>query len=74
MWINTNDIEVRVHPDPAERRGGMSAGQISNGVRVIHKPTGNEAVCISYRSQHHNRDAALLALEIMINDESRPNT
>ena len=73
MWINTDDIEVRGHPDPAERKGGMGVGKISNGVRAIHKPTGNEAVCISYRSQHHNRDAALLALEIMINDGTRPN-
>ena len=34
-----------------------------NVVRVVHLPTGMAAICSNYRSQHQNREAALLQLK-----------
>lgn len=73
MELNPDDLEIMGHPAPSSQ-GGMTTGQIPAGIKVVHKPTGCEVACTLQRSQRKNREAALIALQIMIEDGQRPNT
>lgn len=66
MRLDPKQLEVQAHPK--KRAGGMKTGMISNGIRLVHKPTGT-AVEISYhRSQHKNKEAAVAVMELLIED------
>ncbi len=61
--FDRKDLETTIWDNrPA---GGMHVGT-PKGVKVLHMPTGNVAICMSERSQHKNRSKALDALEMML--------
>lgn len=62
--LNLEDIEVCSIPIT---KGGFSLG-ITNGIKLIHKPTGTIAECDSERSQHRNRAIAITLLEEKLNE------
>jgi len=65
--LKPDDIEGELWPP--KPKGGMQTGQIPNGVKLRHIPTGNVAISVSQRSQHLNKERALLALALLINDD-----
>lgn len=57
--LNLEDIEICSIPIVKQ---GFSLGT-SNGIKIIHIPTGITVECDSERSQHRNRANALVLLE-----------
>jgi hypothetical protein len=53
--------DIAVESFPSVPTGGMSV-RMPAGVKVTHKPTGCTVTVSHYRSQHHNRAAAIRAL------------
>jgi len=60
----SRDIRIDVYPPPPE--GGMQTGKMHVGIKVTHKPTGITITCEHERSQHKNRDAALLGISAIL--------
>lgn len=63
--------ELVVEQWPPEPTSGMRVG-MSKGVRLTHRPTGLSATCDSERSQHLNRDGALLQLLALLHPHAEP--
>lgn len=63
MKLELSDVDVRV----IDQRIGMGVGGMDTVIRVLHKPTG---IIIEMprltRSQYHDRQAALEALEMAL--------
>lgn len=64
MSLRPEDICTEIYPAPPTT--GMRVGMGSQGIRVIHKPTGLSAESTSERSQHANRQIALDELEVLV--------
>lgn len=54
--VHASDLEISIWPP--SKVGGQHVGT-SNGVKIVHLPTGLEAVSIAERSQHLNRQIAM---------------
>lgn len=56
-----NDVTISVWP---ERRthGGQYVGTTCCGVKIVHNPTGTEAISVMARSQHVNK---MIAMEMI---------
>lgn len=63
--IRPEDIEVSTYSD-IKSRGGQHVGLTSSGVLIMHKPTGLGIVSMNERSQHKNKELALIMLEMVI--------
>lgn len=54
--VDLNDVTITVWP---ERQKGQQCGYSSNGVKIVHKTLGIEAVCNASRSQLKNKEIAM---------------
>lgn len=63
--IKPEDIEASIYPD-IKSKSGQHVGLTSSGVLILHKPTGLGVVSMNERSQHKNRELALIMLEMVI--------
>ncbi len=57
-------FKVEPYPDVTQR--GMSVHDMSKGIKVTHIVTGNIVICQHHRSQHKNKETALIVLEMML--------
>lgn len=55
---------------PPRQQGGQHVGAGPQGIRIIHTPSGMEAVCVSDRSQHRNR---LVAMDMLLGGLTSPH-
>ena len=61
--IEILDSDLIMETHRASGAGGQHVNKTDSAVRLIHKPTGLVANCQTERSQHANRDRALLMLK-----------
>lgn len=66
MHINPNDVIITRWPEDA--RTGMIVGMGPQGVRLTHIPTQTVIAVTTERSQHRNRDKAMLLLELALEE------
>ena len=80
MGLNTEPVEPAPALDPKDLRIDTYSSKplpqwlhhTITGVRVIHLPTGLEAICETERSQHANKDKALAQLTRMVAGKQQP--
>lgn len=65
--IDPTDIRVTSYlPHSGHGAGGMAVGTTTSGIIVHHIPTGLGVSCDSERSQHANKEKALIMLEKLL--------
>lgn len=62
--IDPQHLEISIWPP--RPLSGQHVGGASCGVKIIHKPSGIEALCITERSQHKNKEIALSMIEAAV--------
>lgn len=55
---------------PTYQSGGMVCGIINQGIKIFHVPTSIGVIVDSERSQHRNREKALVMLELLVELEN----
>ncbi|UAV84673.1 peptide chain release factor 1 [Pseudomonas phage PHB09] len=65
--LDPQDLRVTSYlPQPGYGAGGMSVGLTTSGIIVHHIPSGIGISCDSERSQHANKERALVLLESLV--------
>lgn len=57
MRLDPNDLQITAWPPQENEHLG-----VPRGVKVVHLPTGAEAVCLHYRTQFRNKAVAIQAI------------
>lgn len=66
MTLKPEDLEISTYPPYKSNAGGQHVGLTSSGILIVHKPTGFGVVSFNERSQHRNKEKALVMLEILV--------
>lgn len=69
MTLKPEDLEISTYPLYKPNAGGQHVGLTSSGIFIVHKPTGLGVVSVNERSQHRNKERALVMLEILVDLE-----
>lgn len=68
MSLKPEDTEISTYPP--YKTGGQHLGLTHSGVLIFHHPTGLGVVSVNERSQHRNKEKALVMLEILLELET----
>ncbi len=69
MQINPQDLEVSFFRSSGP--GGQNVNKVSTAVRIVHKPTGFVVASQAGRSQHANREQAMMLLQAKLSEMER---
>lgn len=53
----------------SERRGSWNLNHTDTGIAIYHKPTGLQVMVNDHKSQHKNRNDAIIKLEKLLEDD-----